>query len=97
MNDDELFEQFKTEVLGAWKGVAVDMAEEDARLFEAFKRQVLEAGDEGDDGPINEDEAVKADLLRQHREDRFGAPDPSDGLSDDELFEMMPKPWERNG
>lgn len=70
---------------------------EDARLFEAFKRQVLEAGDEGGDEPINEDEVVKAELLRQHHEDRFGTPDPSDSMSDDELWEAMPKPWERNG
>lgn len=94
MNDDELFEQFKREVLGAGKKGAVDLAEGDDRLFENFKRNVLAGSSAGsEEPPINEDEAVKADLLRQHREYHFGTPDPSDGLSDDELWEAMPKTW----
>jgi hypothetical protein len=43
--------------------------------------------------PISPDDELKAELLRQHHEDHFGVPDPSDGLTDDELFERMPKPW----
>jgi hypothetical protein len=43
--------------------------------------------------PISPDDELKAELLRQHHADHFEVPDPSDGLTDDELFERMPKPW----
>jgi hypothetical protein len=43
--------------------------------------------------PRSEDDDLKAELLRQHHEDHFGVPDPSDDLTDDELFERLPKPW----
>ncbi len=43
--------------------------------------------------PISPDDELKQALLEQHHADHFEVPDPSDGLTDDELFERMPKPW----
>ncbi len=43
--------------------------------------------------PQSADDELKQALLEQHHRDHFEVPDPSDGLTDDELFERMPKPW----
>ncbi len=46
--------------------------------------------------PISPDDELKAELLRQHHEDHFEVPDPSDGLTDDELWARMPESIRRN-
>lgn len=43
------------------------------------------------DPPLSEDDQLKAELLRQNHEEHFEAPDPSDALSDAELWELMPE------
>jgi len=53
----------------------------------------LRAWAEMPDPSPSEDDQLKAELLRQHHADHFEVPDPSDDLTDDELFERMPKPW----
>lgn len=58
----------------------------DQDRFEAFKKMVLEAEGQ-DDAPPNADEAFKDELLRQHRDDRFGV----DGRSDEEVWQAAMK------
>lgn len=46
---------------------------------------------EEEDIPPTEDEELKEALLLQNFQDRFIVPDPSDNLSDDELWALMPE------
>lgn len=57
----------------------------DDNLFDEFKRLVLKAEQEGiqDDAPLNDDDAIKAELRRQSRERLLG---PADPRSDEELW-----------
>jgi len=46
--------------------------------------------------PPSEDDELKEALLLQQHEDKFVVPDPTDHLSDDELWEMMPESIRRS-
>jgi hypothetical protein len=75
-----------------WEPV-VDFSEqtpEEGGILDAEKLMKLA---EMPDSPPSEDDELKQALLEQHHRDHFEVPDPSDDLTDDELFERMPKPW----
>ncbi len=46
--------------------------------------------------PPSEDDELKEALRLQQHEDKFVVPDPTDHLSDDELWELMPESIRRN-
>ncbi len=103
--NDAGFEAFKREVLD--DGVNRDLSEAgDGDRAEAVPEyepgsKFFGAGDlermaSEPDAPLTEDQQVKDELLRQHHAEKFGDADPSDGLTDDQLFGMMPKPWRKD-
>lgn len=42
------------------------------------------------------DHVAKAELLRQNNEEHFGGDDLA-GVTDEEIFDAMPKPWRKDG
>lgn len=48
------------------------------------------------DAPLSADDELKEALLLQNFQDRFIVPDPSDNLSDDELWALMPESIRRS-
>ncbi len=49
---------------------------------------------EEQDAPPSDEEELKQALRDQQHAEHFLVPDPSDDLTDDELFNLMPKPWD---
>jgi hypothetical protein len=79
-----------------WEPV-VDFSEqtpEEGGILDAEKLMKLA---EMQDPSPSEDDELKQALLEQHHADHFEAPDPSDGLTDDELWERMPESIRKSG
>jgi SOS-response transcriptional repressor LexA len=62
--------------------------------YEKFRQSLTEgSADEADDEAITEDDKIRNNLIKEHHDYHFWVEDPSDSMTDDQLWEQMPKPW----